>query len=85
MFSAVYALAAVDFALRARKSGRVSEVCLSVLSAALLTGAKASNLPLLLPWAVAFVPTWRLWLARPLALGAILLAALGRLSCRWRC
>jgi hypothetical protein len=49
MFGTVYALAAVDFALRARKSGRVSEVCLSVLSAALLTGARASNLPLLLP------------------------------------
>ena len=59
MFGTVYALAAVDFALRARKSGRVSEVCLSVLSAALLTGARASNLPLLLPWMVALAPTWR--------------------------
>ena len=77
MFSTVYALAAVDFALRAQKSGRVSDVCLSVLSAALLTGAKATNLPLLLPWAVAFVPTWRVWLARPLALGAIIPPALG--------
>ena len=77
MFSAVYALAAVDFALRARISGRVSEVCLSLLSAALLTGAKASNLPLLLPWVVAFVPTWRLWLARPIALAATIPPALG--------
>ena len=77
MFSTVYALAAVDFALRARRSGRVSEVWLSVLSAALLTGAKTSNLPLLLPWAVAFAPTWRLWLVRPLALAAILPLALG--------
>jgi hypothetical protein len=77
MFSTVYALAAVDFALRARKSGRVSEVCLSLLSAGLLTGAKASNLPLLLPWAVAIAPTWRLWLVRPLATGAILAAATG--------
>ena len=77
LFSAVYALAAVDFALRARRSGRVSEVCLSALAAALLTGAKASNLPLLLPWAVAFAPTWRLWLARPLALVAIIPVALG--------
>ena len=75
MFSTVYALAAVDFALRARKSGRVSEVCLSVLSAALLTGAKASNLPLLLPWVVALAPTWRVWLARPLAVGATAVAA----------
>jgi hypothetical protein len=77
MFSTVYALAAVDFALRARKSGRVSEVCLSVLSAALLTGAKASNLPLLLPWVVAFAPTWRVWLARPLVVGAITVVAAG--------
>ena len=77
MFSAVYALAAIDFALRARKSGRVSEVCLSVLAVALLTGAKTSNLPLLLPWAVAFVPTWRLWLIRPLAWVAIIPLALG--------
>jgi hypothetical protein len=77
MFSTVYALAAVDFALRAQKSGRASDVCLSVLSAALLTGAKATNLTLLLPWAVAFVPTWRVWLARPLALAAIIPPALG--------
>jgi hypothetical protein len=77
MFSTVYALAAVDFALRARKSGRVSEVCLSVLSAALLTGAKTSNLPLLLPWLVAFVPTWRVWLVHRLAVGALLVVAAG--------
>jgi hypothetical protein len=77
MFSTVYALAAVDFALRARKSGRVSEVCLSVLSVALLTGAKTSNLPLLLPWVVAFVPTWRVWLARPLVMGAVVVVAAG--------
>jgi hypothetical protein len=72
MFSAVYSLAAVDFALRARTSGRISHVCLSALSAALMTGAKSSNLPLLLPWAVAAVPTWRVCLARPLALAAII-------------
>jgi hypothetical protein len=71
MFSAVYALAALDFALRARESARASDLCLSFLSAALLTGAKASNLPLLLPWVVAIAPTWRLWLRRPLALAAI--------------
>jgi hypothetical protein len=76
MFSTVYALAAVDFALRARKSGRITDVCLSVLSAALLTGAKTSNLPLLLPWAIAFVPTWRIWLGRPLAVAAIIPPAL---------
>ncbi len=77
MFGSVFALAALDFALRARKSGRISEVCLSILAAALLTSSKASNLPLLLPWLFAFLPTWRIWLAKPLALGAIALPAMG--------
>jgi hypothetical protein len=55
-FPAVYALAAMDFALRARKSKSMSDVWHSGLAAALLTGAKASNLPLLLPWAIAVFP-----------------------------
>jgi hypothetical protein len=76
MFSTVYALAALDFALRARVSARVSDLCLSIFSAALLTGAKASNLPLLLPWVVAIAPTWRLWLARPFGLAAVVPFAL---------
>lgn len=75
-FPTVYALAAVDFALRARASGRFSDAAVSALAAALLTGAKASNLPLLLPWAVAFLGAWRLVLARPLAAGATALLAL---------
>src|SRR5438552_2163743 len=44
-FPTVYALAAVDFACRAWSSRRVSDLWYSVLAAALLTGAKASNLP----------------------------------------
>jgi hypothetical protein len=75
MFGAVFSLAAVDFALRARKSGRPGEICLSVLAAALLTGAKASNLPLLLPWLIAMLAAWRVWLRRPLMLCAIALPA----------
>jgi hypothetical protein len=55
-FPTVYALAAVDFACRARVSRRASDLWLSILAAALLTGAKASNLPLLLPWLVALFP-----------------------------
>ena len=50
-FPTVYALAAVDFACRAWVSRRAGELGLSLLSAALLTGAKPSNVPLLLPWA----------------------------------
>lgn len=55
-FPAVYALAAVDFAWRAAQSKKFSDAATSILAAALLTGAKASNLPLLLPWAVVALP-----------------------------
>src|SRR5207248_92491 len=55
-FPTVFALATVDFALRARTSGKMSDLCYSLLAAALLTGAKAGNLPLLLPWAIAIFP-----------------------------
>ena len=71
-FPTVYALAMMEFALRARDRFRVSgfefrvaaadfgpwslDLGLSVLSAALLVGAKASNLPLGLPWAMVFFP-----------------------------
>jgi hypothetical protein len=55
-FATVYALAAVDFACRAWKTRRQSDLCHSLLAAALLTGAKASNLPLLLPWFIVFFP-----------------------------
>ena len=51
-FPTVYALAAVDFGLRAWASRRPADLWYSLLAAALLTGAKASNLPLLLPWAI---------------------------------
>lgn len=51
-FPTVYVLAALDFALRARQSKSFLAAANSLLSAALLTGAKASNLPLLLPWAI---------------------------------
>lgn len=55
-FPAVYALAAVDFGLRAWQSRRLSDLWHSGLAVALLTGAKASNLTLLLPWAIVVLP-----------------------------
>jgi hypothetical protein len=55
-FPAVYALAAADYALRTAKSKKTSDLAHSILAAALLTGAKASNLPLLLPCAVLMIP-----------------------------
>jgi hypothetical protein len=51
-FPAVYVLAALDFGCRAWVYRRPADLWHSLLAAALLTGAKASNLPLLLPWAI---------------------------------
>jgi len=89
LFGAIFALAALDFALRAGRLNRAADAWLSLMAAALFTGAKTSNLPLLLPWLVAFLPTWRLWLparstllqpgglARPLAFLAGIPLAIG--------
>ena len=75
-FPTVYALAAVDFGLRAWASRRPADLWYSLLAAALLTGAKASNLPLLLPWAVAICALWPLFTRRPVvSLLMVLLAA----------
>jgi len=45
----IYTLAALLFGLRAMKMGKWTDIVLAVLSSALMTGMKASNLPLLLP------------------------------------
>ena len=62
---AVYALAAVGFALRAKETGKTEDLWVSLLAAGLLTGLKQTNLPLLLP---CFVAAWlvkREWLKQP--------------------
>ena len=53
---ALFCLLSIYFGLRARRSGRVTDVWLAVLAAALLTGVKLSNLPLALPCLVAIWP-----------------------------
>jgi hypothetical protein len=73
-FAVIYALAAVDLALRAREKNSVTDLCLSLLAAALLTGAKQTCLPLAALWLVAAWPGARLLLARP-ALALMTLAA----------
>ena len=76
-FPAVYALAAMDFAARAWASRRAMDLWHSILAAALLTGAKASNLPLLLPWAILIFAVLPLLRRKPVAsLAVIFLAAL---------
>ena len=74
MFAAVFTLAAIDFALRAKESGSLRDFWFSILSAALLTGAKTSNLPLLLPWAIALFPSLKLLARRPVSLAMVCLA-----------
>lgn len=76
LFAAPFALIAVTSALRARSTGEVRLLWLSVLAAALLSGAKSSNLPLGLPWLVAAIPALALLRQRPWASGAVLAIAL---------
>ncbi len=67
LISAVYALAALEFAFRARRSGRFADIAWSVVAAALLTNTKQTNLPLLLPWTIALLPALPRLKQRPLA------------------
>ena len=76
----VFCLAAVHYGLRARQSGRATDVWLCGLAAALMTANKMSNLPLLLPCLAAVWPAlsrlrerWRETLA--VALVAVLVSA----------
>ncbi len=75
VFPTVYALAAIDFALRAGQSKKISDLAHSILAAALLTGAKASNLPLLLPWAVLMLPLLPVIRKKIIALAPVVLVA----------
>ena len=76
-FAAVYALASVDFALRARERQSVSDIWFSILAVALLTGAKQTDIPLVIPWAVAVLPSLRLMKKNvPAMIVVLLLAAL---------
>jgi hypothetical protein len=77
LFGAPFALAAVDLALRARSSHRARDFFGSILAVALLTSAKSSNLPLLLVWGVAILPSWRLVFHWPLRLAVTGLVAAG--------
>jgi len=76
-FPVVFALAMIDFAARAWRTRLTADLWHSILAAALLIGAKASNLPLLLPWAILIFPVIPLLRRKPLAtLGVGLVAAL---------
>jgi hypothetical protein len=53
---AVFCLISVHYGLRARRNGRVEAVWLAGLAAAIMTGVKTSNVPLLLPCLLAAGP-----------------------------
>ena len=74
---AIYALAAVDFALRARQSRKISDLWLSALSAALLSSSKTVNLPLLLPWLIAILPVLGLMRKQIMATAAVMIFTAG--------
>jgi len=74
-FPTVYALAAIDFGCRAWASRRLSELWMSGIAVALLVGAKASNLPLLLPWALLVVPLLPLAKRHPVLTAEVVLVA----------
>jgi hypothetical protein len=76
-FAAIYALASVDFALRAVENKRVTDFWFSMLAMALLTGVKQTLIPLALLWLIAAWPVIRLLLARPIA--TVAMAAVGLL------
>lgn len=75
-FGAVFALAAMDGALRFGESRRQSDLWLSILAAGLMTGAKTSNLPLLLPWCGAMLFAFRAGIRMSAALVVVGLASL---------
>lgn len=64
-FAAVYAMAAVDLALRARERNNISDLWLALLAAALLTGAKQTMIPLTVVCLAAIVPAMKLLWTRP--------------------
>jgi hypothetical protein len=66
LFGTLFCLLSVYFGLRSRKTGRVGDVWLALLAAALMTGVKLSNLPLALPCLVAVWPALKS-LLKPLA------------------
>src|SRR5262249_68069 len=75
LFGAVLAMAAVDFSFRARVSRRGGGGWLSCIAGPPLAGRKSSNLPLLLPWAIAIFPTIPLLLKKPIATFAVAIFA----------
>jgi hypothetical protein len=65
LLGATYVVAGIALALRARATCRAADVWISGIAIAMATGVKPLNLPLLIPWAVAVLPVFKLLAARP--------------------
>ena len=67
LFGAVFVLAAMHFALRAKNTQSPRDFFTAIVAAGMMTACKLSNLTLMLPWVLAFLPSARLawrWPAR---------------------
>jgi hypothetical protein len=76
LFGAVFGMAAIDFALRARQEKKMGDLWPAILAAGLMTAGKAFNILLLLPWILAVLPALRLLSLRPLASALVLVMAM---------
>ena len=76
-FAVVYFLAGLAFSFRAQKTQRIEWWWISILAAALLTGAKASNLPLVLPLVVSWWPLRELAIRGAIRLISVIALAAG--------
>ena len=65
LFCGLFALLALDAALRARADGSPRNFWISILAAAMMTGAKSSTIPLGLPWLWILLPALPLLWRRP--------------------
>ena len=74
--AAIYVLAAVDLSLRAKNQQSCADFMYSMLAIALATGVKQVTLPLMLPWLMAAIMSWRLARREPLAVMATALACI---------
>ena len=76
LFGAVFGMAAIDFALRARQEKKLADLWPAILAAGLMTAGKAFNILLLLPWILAVLPALRLLSLRPFASALVLVMAM---------
>jgi hypothetical protein len=75
LFSALWPIGALEFALRAQQQRRAEFLWLSIFSAALMTSAKAFNLLLLPAWGISILPALGLLVRRPFGSAIVVVLA----------